>query len=572
MVQQGRLLAAALAERGPIDPADAQGILVRLDRRLTARLRVVDPKGIAARRLEPPRPAARAAAPRPRGAADPRGALALPAGARRPFRAGEPAARRAAPRPRPPRSSTRRAGRSRARRSQAALEGRYGAATRVSPGQRSLTLYSAIPVRSDGGVVGAVLVSQSTLRLLRDLYDVRLAILQVFLASVAAAVVLSLLASTTIARPLARLRDEATALLDRRGRLRGRFGGSARRDEIGDLARALEELSRRLEQRSGFIESFAADVSHAFKNPLAGIRSAAELLAQTGGAGAPRALPRDRRARRRAPRAPARRRCARSRASTPSSRTRRASRSPSASSSAGLLEAFRLRFGGRAALRARRRGEPARGRAGVAGAPRRGLREPRRQRGELRAGRERGARRGAPRGRRGGGGACATRGRAFPRSTSSASSTASSPGGRTGEEDAALAHMGLGLAISRAVVEGYGGSLRARNEPGGGACFEVRLPCDSGPSDPAHCARRIASSRGIEHLAIGAARARRLREANPGRFPRRPERRYEIQWVVVQWQRGPKILCPSVDVGSARGVSHELTGMRPPSGGLGGSR
>jgi two-component system, OmpR family, sensor histidine kinase ChvG len=43
-----------------------------------------------------------------------------------------------------------------------------------------------------------------------------------------------------------------------------------------------------------------------------------------------------------------------------------------------------------------------------------------------------------------------------------------------GEEP--LEHMGLGLAISRAIVEGYGGSLRARNEPTGGACFEVRLP------------------------------------------------------------------------------------------------
>ena len=42
--------------------------------------------------------------------------------------------------------------------------------------------------------------------------------------------------------------------------------------------------------------------------------------------------------------------------------------------------------------------------------------------------------------------------------------------------------MGLGLPIARAIVEGYGGSLRARNEEAGGACFEVRLPLHS-PSD-----------------------------------------------------------------------------------------
>ena len=94
------------------------------------------------------------------------------------------------------------------------------------------------------------------------------------------AIILSWLVATTIVRPLRRLRLEAGAILDRRGRLRGRFRGSRKHDEIGDLSRALERLTRRLDEHVRFIESFAADVSHEFKNPLASIRTATEMLAE----------------------------------------------------------------------------------------------------------------------------------------------------------------------------------------------------------------------------------------------------------------------------------------------------
>ena len=143
-----------------------------------------------------------------------------------------------------------------------------------------MTLFSALPIWDGGRAVGAVEVSQSTTRLFRALDQTRLGVFKVFLASVAVAVVLSLLVSTTFVRPLRGLRDESRAILDRRGRLRGHFGGSRRRDEIGELARALEELTRRLEDHARFTESFAADLGHELKNPLASIRSATEILAE----------------------------------------------------------------------------------------------------------------------------------------------------------------------------------------------------------------------------------------------------------------------------------------------------
>ena len=97
-------------------------------------------------------------------------------------------------------------------------------------------LHSAIPIQAaEGSVVGAVLVSRSTARILTALYEVRLGIFQVFLASLGVAVLLSVLLSGTIARPLQKLRNQAAALLDHRGLTVGHVVHVvAVRPEVGD--------------------------------------------------------------------------------------------------------------------------------------------------------------------------------------------------------------------------------------------------------------------------------------------------------------------------------------------------
>jgi two-component system sensor histidine kinase ChvG len=148
-----------------------------------------------------------------------------------------------------------------------------------------MTLYSAVPIERDGGTVGAVVVSQSTFRILQALYDVRLGVFQVVLASLAVAAGLSVVAAVRLVRPLVRLRRLAIDLAERRAPLPAAFPGATRRDEIGDLARALEDLTRRLDEHIQLLESFAADLAHEFKNPLASIRTAAEMMAQSSSVG-----------------------------------------------------------------------------------------------------------------------------------------------------------------------------------------------------------------------------------------------------------------------------------------------
>jgi two-component system sensor histidine kinase ChvG len=303
LVQQGRLFAAALADSGSTALRNkARQTLRALKQRQDARIRVVDASGalLADSSVLPPNGGAAAIGEASASAAESGIAGAAP---------DTPVDRGDVPRDtretllyrfallpvrvyrkyfRPPQPSLESAdfysGAKRLSGSeiQAALAGRYGAMTRISgEGQRSVTLYSALPVVDRGMVIGAVLVSQSTYRILTDLYVLRLDIFILFLYSVATAAILSLLVSATITVPLRRLRDQAGLILDGHGRFRGRFVPSKRRDEIGDLSRRWGELTQRLERQVRLAETFASDVSHEFKNPLASIRSAAELALTT---------------------------------------------------------------------------------------------------------------------------------------------------------------------------------------------------------------------------------------------------------------------------------------------------
>lgn len=158
-----------------------------------------------------------------------------------------------------------------------ALKGKYGSATRISAGgQISVTLYSAIPVRRNDEVVGAVLTNQSTYRILRDLYNLRLDLIQIMIIASVFALSVSFIISLTITGPLHKIGKRAGRIGKSRKLLREGFPHTKRYDEVGVLSRGLTHLSFSLDNHITYIENFAADVSHEFKNPLASIRSAVE--------------------------------------------------------------------------------------------------------------------------------------------------------------------------------------------------------------------------------------------------------------------------------------------------------
>lgn len=137
----------------------------------------------------------------------------------------------------------------------------------------------AEPVVRNRTTVGIVLLTREAREVDDSLLAVRLSILSLFALALALTVALSWYLSLTIARPILRLAGAAEQMQEGRGRA-GAVPATllARRDEIGELAQALGDSAQALWNRMDAIERFAADVAHEIKNPLTSIRSAIETL------------------------------------------------------------------------------------------------------------------------------------------------------------------------------------------------------------------------------------------------------------------------------------------------------
>ncbi|MEM8723964.1 MAG: HAMP domain-containing sensor histidine kinase [Pseudomonadota bacterium] len=93
-----------------------------------------------------------------------------------------------------------------------------------------------------------------------------------------ASAMLSLFLARTIVTPLRQLATAAVKVRQGREREVEVPRLPARGDEIGLLARAVSDMTTALRQRIDAVDSFAADVAHEIKNPLASLRSAVESL------------------------------------------------------------------------------------------------------------------------------------------------------------------------------------------------------------------------------------------------------------------------------------------------------
>lgn len=141
-----------------------------------------------------------------------------------------------------------------------------------------ILLSATLPVQRVKSVLGAILITRHGHTIDESVTAVQWAVIKIFIVSALITILLSLYLSETIGRPIKRLAIAAERVRRRLGKHDIIPDFNYRKDEIGQLSMSLREMTQSLSERMDAIERFAADVAHELKNPIASVRSAMETL------------------------------------------------------------------------------------------------------------------------------------------------------------------------------------------------------------------------------------------------------------------------------------------------------
>jgi two-component system sensor histidine kinase ChvG len=156
-----------------------------------------------------------------------------------------------------------------------ALTGQSVAGVRVSEtGARVVSV--SIPIEHVRDVVGVLTLDAGDVD--QIIAAERAAMVPFIVIAVAVNLISSFALTQLIAQPVRRLSAAADSVRLSRARAIDLPDIAERKDELGDLARSLEDMTHTLSDRMEAIERFAADVAHEIRNPLTSIRSAVETL------------------------------------------------------------------------------------------------------------------------------------------------------------------------------------------------------------------------------------------------------------------------------------------------------
>ncbi len=155
------------------------------------------------------------------------------------------------------------------------LRGEYGARTtrRAPLDPTSSSLYVAAPVILDNQIAGCLTLIKPTASINAFIAQARPRVLRAAAVSLCAAILLSLVFSIWLTRPITRLIHYADGIREGRRSPFPELG----RSKIADLGEAMHKMQEALEGKQ-YVEEYIQNLTHEIKSPLSAIRGAAELL------------------------------------------------------------------------------------------------------------------------------------------------------------------------------------------------------------------------------------------------------------------------------------------------------
>ena len=139
-------------------------------------------------------------------------------------------------------------------------------------------VHVSVPIVKFKAIVGYLVLSTQSSTIDIIVYEERAAIMKVFMIASLITIILSLILSNTIAKPMRELADAADELTNNLNIRKKIPDFTKRNDEIGNLSGALNNMTVTLLNRIDTIEKFSADVAHELRNPLTSLRSAIEAF------------------------------------------------------------------------------------------------------------------------------------------------------------------------------------------------------------------------------------------------------------------------------------------------------
>lgn len=161
----------------------------------------------------------------------------------------------------------------------AALKGKPDTRRRNTPDNRAVVLSTTWPIQTSDGIVGAVLVEQTTNQILTLQNRAIEGLFGMTLLLFITTSLLLLGFATLLTGRVHRLRNRIEAAVTPDGRILQSLTPDKSRDEIGDLGRSFSSVLNRLKEYNRYLEAMASRLAHELRTPLTIVRSSLDNLA-----------------------------------------------------------------------------------------------------------------------------------------------------------------------------------------------------------------------------------------------------------------------------------------------------